>query len=153
MGRCIDNMCAVSATSAHEGCDVSPKPHFGKLHGGPAGGIILRGIPSEQARKLCMGKMMKLTKAEVEHVALLARLELTEDESERMTERLNQIMVHFEKLQELDTEDVIPTSHSIPVLNVFREDKAGRSLKPEEALAAAPEAENDYFVVPQVVET
>jgi aspartyl-tRNA(Asn)/glutamyl-tRNA(Gln) amidotransferase subunit C len=96
---------------------------------------------------------MKLTKAEVEHVALLARLELSEDEKNKMTDRLNHIMVHFEKLQELDTEKVVPTSHSIPVLNVFREDKAGTSLTAEEATSAAPEACDDYFVVPQIVET
>lgn len=95
---------------------------------------------------------MKLTKAEVEHVSLLARLELTEEEKLRMTDRLNEIMVHFEKMQELDTEEVIPTSHSIPVLNVFREDEVGTSLTAEEATAAAPEVCDDYFVVPQVVE-
>ncbi len=95
---------------------------------------------------------MKLSKEEVEHVALLARLELSDEEKERLTGHLNQIMGHFEKLQELDTSQVEPTSHSIPVQNVFREDVAGPSMTVEEVLANAPEAKDDQFVVPQVVE-
>jgi aspartyl-tRNA(Asn)/glutamyl-tRNA(Gln) amidotransferase subunit C len=96
---------------------------------------------------------VKLSKAEVEHTALLARLELSDEEKERLTGHLNQIMGHFEKLQELDTSQVEPTSHSIPVRNVFREDVAGPSMTVEEVLANAPEAKDDQFVVPQVVET
>ena len=96
---------------------------------------------------------MKLSSKEVEHVALLARLELSGQEMERLTSHLNQIMGHFEKLQELDTSQVEPTSHSIPVRNVFREDVAGPSMTVEEVLANAPEAKDDQFVVPQVVET
>ena len=95
---------------------------------------------------------MKLSKKEVEHVAWLARLELTEKEKEQLTFHLNQLMVHFEKLRELDTADIEPTSHSIPVQNVFRDDIARDSLLIEEALSNAPEAEDGYFVVPQVVE-
>jgi aspartyl-tRNA(Asn)/glutamyl-tRNA(Gln) amidotransferase subunit C len=95
---------------------------------------------------------MKLSKAEVEHVALLARLELTGEEKDRLTGHLNEIMVHFEKLQQLDTEDVEPTSHSIPVRNVFRDDVAGPSLPAETAVANAPESVDNYFIVPQVVE-
>jgi len=96
---------------------------------------------------------MKLSKEEVEHVAWLARLELSEDEKERLMGHLNQIMVHFEKLQELDTSAVEPTSHSIPVENVFREDEVGPCLSVEDVLANAPEARDDQFVVPRVVET
>lgn len=96
---------------------------------------------------------MKLSSKEVEHVALLARLELSDQEKERLTGHLNQIMGHFEKLQELDTSQVEPTSHSIPVRNVFREDVAGPSMTVEEVLANAPESKDDQFVVPQVVET
>lgn len=95
---------------------------------------------------------MKLSKEEIEHVALLARLELSEEEKERLTGHMNQIMVHFEKLQELDTSEVEPTSHSIPVVNVFREDVAGPSMSTEDVLANAPETRDDQFVVPQVVE-
>ena len=95
---------------------------------------------------------MKLSKEEVEHVALLARLELSDEEKERLTGHLNQIMVHFEKLQQLDTEQVEPTSHSIPVENVYREDVVGPCLPAEDAVSNAPEARDDYFVVPRVVE-
>ena len=95
---------------------------------------------------------MKLSKAEVEHVAWLARLELSAEEKERLTGHLNHIMVHFEKLQELDTSSVEPTSHSIPVENVFRNDKIGPCMPVEDVLANAPEARDDQFVVPQVVD-
>jgi aspartyl-tRNA(Asn)/glutamyl-tRNA(Gln) amidotransferase subunit C len=95
---------------------------------------------------------MKLSKQEVEHVAWLARLELSEEEKERLTVHLNQIMGHFEKLQELDTSAVEPTSHSIPVENVFRGDGVGSCLPVEDVLANAPESRDDQFVVPQVVE-
>ena len=95
---------------------------------------------------------MKLTKAEVEHVAWLARLELAEDEKERLTGHLNQILGHFEELQKLDTSQVEPTSHSIPVRNVFREDVVRPSLPTEDVLANAPERTEEYFIVPQVVE-
>lgn len=95
---------------------------------------------------------MKLTTAEVEHVAWLARLEIAEDEKDRLTADLNQIIAHFEKLQQLDTDHVEPTSHSIPVVNVFREDVAGRSFDVSEAVSNAPEERDEYFVVPQVVE-
>jgi len=95
---------------------------------------------------------LKLTKSDVENVALLARLELTEGEKERLTERLNQLLVHFEELQQLDTSGVEPTSHSIPVHNVFRNDAVLPSLTPDEALSNAPERSDDYFVVPQVVD-
>lgn len=95
---------------------------------------------------------MKLSREDVEHTALLARLELSEHEVEQLTDRLNQIMLHFEKLQQLDTDGVVPMSHSIPVENVFREDVARPSLSPEAAVLNAPEQRDDYFVVPQVVE-
>jgi aspartyl-tRNA(Asn)/glutamyl-tRNA(Gln) amidotransferase subunit C len=96
---------------------------------------------------------VRLTKNEVEHVAWLARLELSEQEKDRLTGHLNQIMEHFEALQQLDTADVEPTSHSIPMSNVFREDKAGPSFTQDEAVSNAPDSRDFYFVVPQVVET
>lgn len=96
---------------------------------------------------------MKLSKDEVEKVAWLARLELSEEEKERLTGHLNGIMGHFEELQRLDTSGVDPTSHSIPMSNVFREDAAGPSFTQEEAVSNAPDTRDFYFVVPQVVET
>jgi aspartyl-tRNA(Asn)/glutamyl-tRNA(Gln) amidotransferase subunit C len=95
---------------------------------------------------------VKLSKEDIEHVALLARLELSEEEKDSLTGRLNQIMEHFGKLQELDTSQVEPTSHSIPLQNVFRQDVAGPSMTPADVVANAPESRDDQFVVPQVVE-
>lgn len=95
---------------------------------------------------------MRLSKEEVAHVAWLARLDLSTQEQERLTDHLNRIMEHFESLQKLDTSDVEPTSHSIPMKNVFREDVAGPSFTQEEAVSNAPEERDFYFVVPQVVE-
>lgn len=95
---------------------------------------------------------MRLSRDEVEHTAWLARLELSEAEKDRLTVHLNQIMEHFASLEELDTTDVEPTSHSIPMKNVFREDVAGPSFTQEEAVSNAPEERDFYFVVPQVVE-
>jgi aspartyl-tRNA(Asn)/glutamyl-tRNA(Gln) amidotransferase subunit C len=95
---------------------------------------------------------MKLSKSEVEHVAWLARLELTEDEKDSLTAHLNRIMENFEALQRLDTENVEPTSHSMPVQNVFREDVAGTCLSVEAAVSNGPDSRDGYFIVPQVVE-
>lgn len=95
---------------------------------------------------------MRLSKEEVEHVALLARLDLTEDEKQRYTEELNQILGHFGTLDQLDTEGVPPTSHVIPMTNVFRKDEVRLSLPVEAVIANAPDATDDSFRVPRVVE-
>jgi len=95
---------------------------------------------------------MRLTPEEVEHVALLGRLKLTEEERERFTTQLNSILGYFEQLQQIDTADVPPMSHAVAVTNVFREDEPQPSLTPEEALQNAPDREDDYFRVPRVIE-
>jgi aspartyl-tRNA(Asn)/glutamyl-tRNA(Gln) amidotransferase subunit C len=95
---------------------------------------------------------VRLTREEVEHVALLARLDLTEEEKEQQTEHLNQILAAFEELSLLDTENVEPTSHAIPMSNVFRPDEPRSPLPREESLANAPEEEDGFFRVPRVVE-
>ncbi|GAB6100008.1 Asp-tRNA(Asn)/Glu-tRNA(Gln) amidotransferase subunit GatC [Halanaerocella petrolearia] len=95
---------------------------------------------------------MKLDKETVERVAHLARLELTEEEVEEFTEQLSDILGHAEKLNELDTEDVEPMAHVLPVNNVLRDDEVRESLDREEALANAPEKEQGMFKVPQIVE-
>ena len=95
---------------------------------------------------------MRLSTEEVEHVALLARLDLSEEEKERYTEELNQILAHFGRLDELDTTEVPPTSHVIPMTNVFRNDEVKPSLPVEEVVANAPDATDDSFRVPRVVE-
>jgi aspartyl-tRNA(Asn)/glutamyl-tRNA(Gln) amidotransferase subunit C len=95
---------------------------------------------------------MRLTPEEVEHVALLARLRLTEDERNRFTTQLNSILQHFEQLQQIDTSGVAPMSHAVPMSNVLREDEVRPSLTPEEALQNAPDQERDCFRVPRVIE-
>jgi aspartyl-tRNA(Asn)/glutamyl-tRNA(Gln) amidotransferase subunit C len=96
--------------------------------------------------------MPALTPEQVDHVALLARLELTPEEKAKLTHDLNTILVHFERLQQLDTEDVPPTSHAIPMQNVFREDVVRPSLPRDSFLREAPDARDEFFVVPRIVE-
>jgi len=95
---------------------------------------------------------MPLTREEVEHVALLGRLELTPEEVERFTLQLNAILDYFEQLRRIDTEGVPPTSHVLPLENVFREDEVRPSLPVEEALQNAPSRLAEAFRVPRVVE-
>jgi aspartyl-tRNA(Asn)/glutamyl-tRNA(Gln) amidotransferase subunit C len=96
--------------------------------------------------------MPKLTLEQVDHVALLARLELTPEEREKLTHDLNSILDHFERLQEIDTTGVAPTSHVIPMANVLREDEVRPSLPRDSFLGEAPEARDGFFVVPRIVE-
>lgn len=95
---------------------------------------------------------MKITKVEVEHVARLARLELTEEEKARMLAQLDSILRYMEKLNELDTRGVEPTSHVLPIVNVMREDELRPSLSQEEALANAPDRYDVFFRVPKIIE-
>lgn len=96
---------------------------------------------------------MALTKKEVEKVANLARLDLSEGEAETFTDQIGAILSYVEKLKQLNTEGVEPTSHIIPIHNVFREDIIVEPLGQTRALANAPDkAEGAYFRVPKVVE-
>ncbi len=92
-----------------------------------------------------------IEKKDVEYVAFLARLELSEEEKERLTKQLGQVLEHAEKIKSLDTENVEPTSHAIPLKNVMREDRVSPSLSQEEALSNAPRQEGGYFVVPRIL--
>lgn len=92
-----------------------------------------------------------LTISEVEHVALLSRLELTEEEKKMYQQQLSAILEYARKLDHLDTRDVPPTAHVLPLKNVFREDQVGEHLGPEKVLANAPEREGDFFKVPKIV--
>ncbi|MBI3919919.1 MAG: Asp-tRNA(Asn)/Glu-tRNA(Gln) amidotransferase subunit GatC [Armatimonadetes bacterium] len=96
---------------------------------------------------------MLLTREQVDHVGMLARLELDEEEREKSMRELNQILEHFEKLAELDTTGVPPTSHAIPRTNVLRDDTPKPSLDRGKVLANAPESADGCFRVPRVVET
>ena len=95
---------------------------------------------------------MRLTPEEVEHVALLARLRLTDEERERFTAQLNSILEHFEQLRQIDTAGVPPMSHAVEMSNVLRDDEPTPSLSPEEALANAPDQAENCFRVPRVIE-
>ncbi len=96
--------------------------------------------------------MAKITRAEVEHVARLARLELTEDEKERMTAQLDAILGYVDKLNALDTSQVEPTTTVIPMVSVMRDDVVRPSLDREEALANAPDRADAFFRVPRIIE-
>lgn len=92
-----------------------------------------------------------ITKKDVDHVALLARLELTGEEKEMYTRQLKDILGYFQQLERLDTGDVQPTAHVLPIKNVYREDWAGQHLSREEVLANGPELEEGCFKVPKIV--
>ena len=95
---------------------------------------------------------MKITKAEVEHVARLARLELSAAEVETFTGQMDAILAYVEKLNELDTSGVVPTAHAVPMENSFREDEVRPSIGVDKALANAPERAEGFFRVPKVIE-
>ena len=90
---------------------------------------------------------------DIEHVAKLARLHLTDDEKARLREQLGAILEHAAKVGEVAADDVPPTASPIPRANVFREDVPEPSLPADEALRNAPEREDDRFKVPRIVET
>jgi aspartyl-tRNA(Asn)/glutamyl-tRNA(Gln) amidotransferase subunit C len=95
---------------------------------------------------------MPLTPEEVDHIALLGRLELTEGERENFTRQLSAILDYFQQLKGLDTTGVLPTSHVIPMQNVLREDEPKPSLSQQEALANAPQEQQGCFQVPRIIE-
>ena len=94
----------------------------------------------------------QLTIEQVSRVAFLARLELSGAETLRLTTELNGILGQFERLQELNTDGIAPTSHSLPLQNVFRDDQIRPSLSREAATANAPEKRDGNFIVPQIME-
>jgi len=94
---------------------------------------------------------MKITRKDVEHVAHLARLNLSEDELQTMTGQLDNILSYVDKLEELDTSDVLPTSHVFSVTNAFREDVEKESLSQEEAVKNGPQQNGEMFQVPRVI--
>lgn len=89
---------------------------------------------------------------DIEHVARLARLDLTGEEKERLAAQLGAILDHAAKVGEVATADVPPTASAIPRANVFRPDEPRPSLSAEDALANAPAAADERFLVPRIVE-
>jgi aspartyl-tRNA(Asn)/glutamyl-tRNA(Gln) amidotransferase subunit C len=94
----------------------------------------------------------RLTLAEVEHVARLARLALTPAEKERMRSQLDVILGYVAKLEEVDITGVAPTSHVVPLVNVMRDDEVRPSYPADAMLANAPEPAGDLFRVPKILE-
>jgi aspartyl-tRNA(Asn)/glutamyl-tRNA(Gln) amidotransferase subunit C len=93
-----------------------------------------------------------ITKADVEHVAMLARLALTDDEVGRLTHELGAILEHAADVAALDLEGVPPTAHPLPLVNVLRSDEVAPSLPRDEVLAAAPSTEDGRFKVPRILD-
>lgn len=94
---------------------------------------------------------MKITREEVEHVAHLARLYLSDDELEKMTEQLDNILSYVAKLDELETDGVEPTTHAFSIRNAFREDVVCESLSQKEALQNCPVKNKEAFIVPRII--
>jgi aspartyl-tRNA(Asn)/glutamyl-tRNA(Gln) amidotransferase subunit C len=94
---------------------------------------------------------MSLTRQDVEKVSLLARLRLSPQELDRMTEQMGQIVAYVESLAELNTDSVEPMAHAVEVSNVFAADELRPSLPRDEALAAAPHHDREFYLVPAVL--
>ncbi len=95
---------------------------------------------------------MAITRDDVRHVALLARLELTEGEENELAEQLDRILGFFEVLEKLDTADVKPTAHITPIDTPFRDDRVTNQPETERWLANAPAADGSHFRVPKIIE-
>jgi len=95
---------------------------------------------------------VRISKEEIEHIASLARLSLTEKEKELFGSQLSSILDYMEKLNELDTRNVEPTSHVLPLSNVMRDDVPGHSIPREESLMNATDNTEKFFRVPKIIE-
>jgi len=92
-----------------------------------------------------------IVKKDLEHIAWLARLELSEEDKEKYTPRLNSVLDYFGELDKADTEGVEPSYHVLPMSNVFREDLPTRSLTQEEALSNAPRNQDGFIKAPRMM--
>ena len=93
-----------------------------------------------------------ITRKDVKYISDLSRIHLTDDEAEKLTKSLEGILHYIEKLNTLDVSNVQPTSHVLPITNVFREDTVIPSLPQDKALSVAVEKHNGSFKVPKVIE-
>ncbi len=93
-----------------------------------------------------------MVKIDVEHIAHLARLALTAEEKEKFGTQLSSILTYVEKLKELDTSGIEPTSHVLAIHNVMREDGMRPSLPKDDALKNAPDRADDFYRVPKIIE-
>lgn len=97
--------------------------------------------------------MAEVTRDDIRHVCRLARLDLSDQEIERVGVEVNRIMGHFQELQDLDTTEVPITSHAIPMKDVYREDVTGPSLTVDEVVGNAPDAVEGFFRTSLFMET
>ena len=95
----------------------------------------------------------KIDQTQVRKVAKLSRLELTESEVEEFAEQLSAILGYMEKMNELDTDNVEPLAHCLPISNVFRKDVVRKSLGTEKTLANAPQRDGEFFKVPKIIDS
>ena len=98
------------------------------------------------------GEKMKVTKEDLQNVAVLSRLAIPDDQEDKYIDQMDKILTYMDNLSELDTENVKPTTYALPMQNVFRKDEVKESLDREAALANAPLKEDGYFKVPKVLE-
>jgi len=95
---------------------------------------------------------MPITKETIEYVARLARIELSQEELHKFSQQLQDTLDFIDKLKKLDTKDITPTSHILPIHNVLRQDLPRPSLPVEKVLENAPSKDGNFFVVPKVIE-
>ena len=95
---------------------------------------------------------MKVTKKDLENVAVLSRLAIPADKEEQYTNQLNDVLTYMENLNSINTDDVQPIAHVLPISNVFRDDVVKESLDRDLALSNAPLKDDGYFKVPKVLE-
>jgi aspartyl-tRNA(Asn)/glutamyl-tRNA(Gln) amidotransferase subunit C len=95
---------------------------------------------------------MSISRAEVQRIALLARLRLSDEEEDRLTGQLGHILEHMAVLQRLDTSGVAAMAHALDVINALREDRVTNEAGSEALLANAPAADASFFVVPKIIE-
>jgi aspartyl-tRNA(Asn)/glutamyl-tRNA(Gln) amidotransferase subunit C len=95
---------------------------------------------------------VKITRSDVEHVAQLARLRFSQDQLELFTEQLNTLLSYFDKLQEVDTAGIEPSTHAVDLCNAFRQDLSRPSMAEDDALRNAPASERGCFKVPKIIE-
>ncbi|ORJ58555.1 Asp-tRNA(Asn)/Glu-tRNA(Gln) amidotransferase subunit GatC [Geothermobacter hydrogeniphilus] len=95
---------------------------------------------------------MSMTREQVAHVARLARLDLADNELDRLAADMDAILSYVDKLNELDVDGIEPTAHAVPMENAFREDRVRPSIGTEKALINAPAGDDSCFLVPKVIE-
>jgi aspartyl-tRNA(Asn)/glutamyl-tRNA(Gln) amidotransferase subunit C len=94
----------------------------------------------------------RIDEQQVRHVAVLSRLKLSDEEVATFSRQLSDILEYVQKLNELDTSNIEPTAHAVPVNNVFRDDEPEEPLGVDEALANAPERQDSFYKVPKVLD-